>query len=140
MKGNHKDPGYDVLYNLYVEQGLTLEELKKELDMTEWTLQKFLNLHGIKKGCAKKKISKELIENLLITQGKNKKEASEILGISTSTIHKKCKKYGIVVPEKYDLEYIRALYFDEMKTTKEIAEIIGTCTGQTIRKMLIDAG
>lgn len=140
MRKKHEDPGYEVLYNLYIEQNFTLEQLKEKLDITEWSLQKFLNKHGITKGCEKKHISKETIEDILINQGKNKKEAANILGISLSTMHQKCKKYGIVVPEKYDIEQIRRMYFDELKTTKEIAQIVGNCTSGTIARILNMAG
>lgn len=143
---------YDILYPLYIEQGLTENEIAKKLNVSLSTISRNLNRLNITKynGRKKEKIiydDGKIIE-LYVDKKMSSYEISEILNISQMSVSRRLRKLGLTRNKfessslggiktsfRFDFDQIYQLYVVGGMTIGDVSKIVGCCRS-TLRRYL----
>lgn len=125
----------EVLEELYVNRGLTLEGVGEELDCGPQTVSRWLKKTGIGTRDSGKRPVAELddedrLRRLHKQQGLSIVEIAEMFDCGTATVSRWLRKHGIkamqgVKEELRDESFLREKYIGQGLTTAEIAEEVG---------------
>lgn len=137
----------DLLKRMFIDEKKSSTEIAKELGLKKSTIENYLFYFKInrKSDTRRLNITKEMIEKELIVNGLTKEETCKKLGIVRQTLNKYIEFYGMELPvkdskDKEIIELVKHLYVDEIKTTREITEILGWRNCGKVNRILRNNG
>lgn len=137
----------DLLKRMFIDEKKSSTEIAKELGLKKSTIENYLFYFKINRKSDPRRlnITKEMIEKELIVNGLTKEETCKKLGIVRQTLNKYIEFYGMELPvkdskDKEIIELVKHLYVDEIKTTREITEILGWRNCGKVNRILRNNG
>ena len=131
-----------LLEKLYVEDGMTIRQICKELCHTNVTISKYLRLHGIpiRQRGTDVVITKKLLEKLYVEDGMTQKQISAKLGCSYSMVHRHRALHGIPsrrpdLGDSLTKEILERLHVKDRMTARQISVKLG-CSYKTVYRHL----
>jgi len=83
-------PSKDELYQMYVTEGMTMEQIAEVCDARRWTVSKWLKYHGIQTRCIEtiqaRMPKKDELERKYINEGMTQREIAKYYGVSHGAI------------------------------------------------------
>lgn len=116
----------DWLYDQYIIQQKTTNQIAKELNVGYGSVNYFLHKYSIKKGTLEKKLDKDILYDLYINQNLPKTKIMIALNCCRQTLDKNIDNYNLDDFKKWDLlnEQIGNLYLKERLSIGQIAKIL----------------
>ena len=121
-----EDIPYDDLYELYINQNVSREEIGKYMNVSVEFVKKVLKKYNIKK--PKLEIDKDKLYDLYIVKNMSRDEVAKYFGVGINTITVYCRKYGFEHKtqeqkyENYSKTIMKEHGVDNMFKLKEIKE------------------
>lgn len=134
-------PTKEELYNLYIEQRLSIKEIAKIYNTTSNAVEHWIQRNNIYKKQIEKIDEIELI-NLFKIQNKSVKEIAQLLDIAENKVRYYLSKYNLINTDfcgfttkciSHTEEQLYDLYITQNKTIDELSKILGKSRAQTRR-------
>ena len=127
----------DILEQLYLKEGKTIQEISDILDVKYSAVHTYLAKYNIKKGEIRVKIPKDTLIDLYINKRLGKWTIAEQLGVSYQAVVKNLKLYAIHNHTSHeDIERVKTLYL-EGKSLSDISSML-SLPKSSVRKILLN--
>lgn len=118
---------YDCLYELYMNQKMTTQQIADKLGLTYGSVNYYLNKYCIKKNGLELNITKEELQKLYCDDNLSLQEIAKIYECCYYSVSKYIRIFGLkrkdTISEYKDILY--DLYINQKKSTTEISKILG---------------
>lgn len=122
----------ELLERLYLEEGLTTQQIGERVGVSRVTIGNRLREYGIERRPRRRSLPPELLARLYHEEGLTQMEIAAQLGVSDVTVRARMQEYGIEArghPVDLPEEEVRRLYYDERWSQSQIAAHFGVDTG-----------